>query len=89
MRYKNGIDLFPQELLKEIQKYVSGGLIYIPQVEEQRKSWGEVSGIKAEMLRRNSEIKQRFQDGLTIIELAEEYWLSIETIKRIVYTNKE
>ena len=89
MRYKNGTDLFPQELLKEIQKYVSGGLIYIPQVEDQRKSWGEVSGIKAEMLIRNSEIKQKFQDGLTIIELAEEYWLSIETIKRIVYTNKE
>jgi len=89
MRYKNGTDLFPQELLKEIQKYVSGGLIYIPQVEDQRKSWGEISGIKAEILTRNYEIKQKFHNGVTISELAEEYWLSIETIKRIVYTNKE
>lgn len=89
MEYKNGIDLFPQELLKEIQKYVSGGLVYIPQVENKRKEWGELSGIKTEIHMRNYEIKQKFINGVTIPELALEYCLAIETIKRIVYSKKK
>lgn len=86
MDYKSGIDLFPQELLIEIQKYVSGGLVYIPQVESKRKEWGELSGAKREICARNSEIRQKFCMGLTIYELALEYSLAVDTIKKIVYT---
>lgn len=88
MEYKNGMDLFPKELLIEIQKYVSGGLVYIPQAENKHKEWGEVSGIKAEIHVRNNEIKERFHMGMTIAELASEYCLAIGTIKKIVYTRK-
>ena len=28
MDYKNGTDIFPEELIREIQKYISGGLVY-------------------------------------------------------------
>ena len=45
MQYKNGKDIFPERLLKQIQKYVSGELIYIPSMEK-KKDWGEVSGYK-------------------------------------------
>lgn len=86
MKYKNGKDLLPQELLKEIQKYVGGGLIYIPQIENQRKSWGEVSGSKIEISIRNLEIKSKFNNGFTISELSSAYCLAIETIKKIVYS---
>ena len=89
MKYKNAIDLFPQDLITEIQKYLTGGLVYIPQVENQRKPWGVNSGIKTEISRRNYEIRQKFLEGLAILELAEEYCLAVETIKKIVYTNKE
>jgi len=89
MEYKNGIDLFPQELLKEIQKYVSGGLVYIPQASDNRKSWGEISGSKLELGKRNLEIKQRFSEGVEISQLAIEYCLAEETIKRIVYSKKK
>lgn len=89
MKYKNGIDLFPQELLIEIQKHISGGLVYIPQVEAQHKAWGEISGIKKEIRTRNFEIRQKFCSGLEISKLAKEYCLSVETIKKIVYSNKK
>lgn len=89
MEYKNGVDLFPEELLKEIQKYVSGGLVYIPQVESRRKEWGELSGIKGEISTRNCEIKQKFQRGITISALAIEYCLAEDTIKRIIYLKKK
>jgi Mor family transcriptional regulator len=89
MNYKNGLDIFPQELLVEIQKYISGGMVYIPQKESNRKEWGALSGVKKELTSRNSEIKQRFYAGVTIDNLASEYCLSIETIKKIVYTKKK
>lgn len=88
MDYKNGIEIFPQELIAEIQKYISGGLVYIPQVENKRKEWGELSGFKAEIHLRNTEIRKKFSEGLAIDELAVEYYLSVETIKKIVYTKK-
>jgi len=89
MGYKNGIDLFPRELLKEIQKYISGGIVYIPKDESNRKEWGELSGIRVEICIRNYEIKQKFHKGITISELAIEYCLAEETIKRIVYTKNK
>lgn len=88
MDYKNGMEIFPQQLIAEIQKYISGGLVYIPQIESKHRKWGELSGVKAEILLRNTEIRKRFSDGLTIDELAVEYCLAVETIKKIVYTKK-
>lgn len=86
MKYVNAIEVIPEELLLEIQKYVSGDLIYIPKVENKRKSWGEVSGIRKEIASRNTEIKEKFRDGSTINQLVSEYCLAYETIKKIVYT---
>ncbi|QAA33464.1 CD3324 family protein [Clostridium manihotivorum] len=85
MDYKNGIDIFPKELIAQIQKYISGGLVYIPQIEDNRKEWGELSGYRAELKIRNDNIKEKFLKGYTIEELSLEYCLAIETIKKIVY----
>ena len=39
MKYRNASEIFPDELLREIQKYSSGELVYIPEKEEKdRKS---------------------------------------------------
>jgi Mor family transcriptional regulator len=62
--------------------------VYIPQIEAKHKEWGELSGIKVEICTRNYEIKQKFDKGITISELAIEYCLAEETIKRIVYSKK-
>jgi len=86
VKYRNAGEIFPDELLKEIQKYSSGELIYVPQSNEQRKDWGSESGARTYYIERNSEIRRKYhQEGKKIGELAEEYALSTDTIRRILY----
>lgn len=85
MKYRNATDIFPDELLREIQKYSAGELIYVPQAEE-RKQWGSNSGAKSYYIERNAQIRKRYeQEGVKIGELAAEYGLSTDTIRRILY----
>ncbi len=84
MKYRNAADIFPAELLKEIQKYSSGELIYIPQNNE-RRDWGSSSGARAFYAERNSEIRRKYREGKKIGELATEYGLSTDTIRRVLY----
>ena len=88
MKYENGRDIFPEHLLKQIQKYVSGKLVYIPANGEKRM-WGESSGYKQYLKERNRDIRLKFHDGISIEQLADEYYLSHESIKKIVYSKKE
>lgn len=84
MRYRNASDIFLDKLLKEIQKYSTGELIYIPEKSE-KKQWGERSGARDYYVKRNAEIRRKYREGKTIMELAEEYGLSRDTIRRILY----
>lgn len=45
MKYENGKDIFPEKLLKQIQKYAAGKVIYIP-AGDTKRTWGETSGYK-------------------------------------------
>ena len=88
MKYENAKDILPEELLLQVQKYAGGKLLYIP-VENESKSWGEVSGCRQKLLKRNVLILNRYKAGATLSELAEEYFLSLDSIKKIVYGRKE
>ena len=88
MKYENAKELLPEALLKEVQKYAGGKLLYIP-VENESKSWGEASGYRQKLLKRNVMISNRYKSGATLSELAEEYFLSLDSIKKIVYGKKE
>ena len=88
MAYRNAQDIFPEGLLKQIQRYVSGETIYIPAGNE-RKAWGETSGYQRYIRERNEEIRTGFADGQSIEELMDRYALSYDSIKRIVYNRKE
>lgn len=85
-RYKNARDVLPEKLIREIQKYVRGEHLYIPQTE--RKGWGEQSGTRDAMERRNKEIFQKYMDGIGIAELSDIYHLSEERIRGILYELK-
>ena len=39
MRSRRASDILPDELLRELQKYVSGETIYVPKAGE-RREWG-------------------------------------------------
>lgn len=88
MKYENGKDIFPDDLLRRIQKYVSGKFVYIPSADKKR-AWGETSGYKQYLTDRNHDIKLKFHAGVGIEALSDEYHLSFDTIKKIVYTKKE
>ncbi len=87
MSYRNAKDIFPPELLKEIQTYVQGERIYIPQLDNVRRNWGKKSGSREIITFRNNEILKKYKDGLTIGELSELFCLSSESIRKIVYKN--
>ena len=85
MKYRNAQDIFPEDLLKQIQRYVSGETIYIP-AGNGKRSWGETSGYQQFIRERNAAIKADFEAGKTIDDLMEKYCLSYDSIKRIVYS---
>ncbi|MDF2903304.1 MAG: hypothetical protein K0S25_942 [Bacillus sp. (in: firmicutes)] len=86
MKYVKASAVLPKKLILEIQKYVQGETIYIPNSEPTRKKWGTLSGGRRLIDNRNSSIKRAYSQGRTITDLADEYFLSIETIKKIVYS---
>ena len=88
MNYKNAQDIFPKNLLKQIQRYVSGETIYIP-ARNEKKAWGESSGYRAYLAKRNQSMKKDFADGLSIEQLSEKYCLSFDSVKHIVYSKQE
>ncbi|MDQ0272839.1 CD3324 family protein [Cytobacillus purgationiresistens] len=85
MKYVKATAILPKGLLSEIQKYVQGETIYIPKQENSHQKWGSKSGSRQRISERNAAIKQAFQRGYTIDQLASEYYLAVETIKKIVY----
>lgn len=87
MRYINAGEILPSELLEEIQKYASGTLLYIPKAEEEN-AWGEASGYKKYLLKRNRMIINHFRYGMQIEEISQMFFLSEETVKKIVYAKK-
>ena len=87
MQYENAKDVLPASLLEEVQKFVEGKAIYIPK-RTKREGWGEASGYREKLNKRNSAILSRYSAGASIMEIAEEFFLSPETIKKIVYGKK-
>lgn len=88
MKYENAKDILPPELLEQVQKYAAGKLLYIPKSEE-AKAWGSISGSRQKLLLRNQRIYNEYIGGKGIGELAEEYFLSTDSIKKIVYGKKQ
>lgn len=84
MKYINAAEILPEPLLKELQTYVDGGLLYIPKVSS-KNVWGAGNGARVFYQERNREIQRLFQSGVSIDALAIQYGLAYNTIKKIVY----
>ena len=88
MKYENANNVLPPELIREIQKYATGKLIYIPQKEEPQ-AWGSLSGSRQKLRKRNQRIYDEYKSGKGVGELSEEYFLSVDSIRKIVYGANE
>lgn len=84
MRYQNAAEILPERLLRELQTYVDGGLLYVPRAST-KKDWGADSGSRAFYRERNQEIKILYREGASIETLAKRYRLAESTIKKIIY----
>lgn len=85
MKYINANAILPSMLVEELQKYVQAGYIYIPAKDEQHKSWGELSGYRKELAKRNAIIIMEYKNGVSMAELADRYILSVSAIRKIIY----
>lgn len=88
MKYKKGAEVLPAHLLEEVQKYIDGGLVYIPK-KSKRVGWGYLTGLRKLLEERNREILELYKNGIPIDEIANIYYLSEETIRKIVYGKKQ
>lgn len=85
MKYVKADMILPEALLKEVQQYMNGVMMYIPKPEGDRQVWGSKSGGRQKLAQRNGEIRELFSQGVTIDQLTERFYLSCDTIKKIVY----
>lgn len=88
MKYENAKDVLPEALLKQVQEYISGKLMYVPTGDDKR-SWGEASGYREKLKKRNQMICERYRNGATVSELADAYFLSVDSVKKIVYSRRK
>ena len=85
MKYIKANSILPISLIEELQNYIQGGYIYIPSKNENKKGWGELSGYKREIEKRNKKIRMDYKHGKSIEELSKSYFLFIHSIRKIIY----
>lgn len=86
MAYFNGKDILPEELFLQVQNYCEGNVIYIPRKAGARRRWGYNTGICRELDKRNRLIREKKQQGCSMKELAKEFHLSVDSLKKILYS---
>lgn len=75
MKYINAAEILPEKLLKEIQMYIDGGMLYIPKTSA-KKRWGSVSGSRRFYQKRNKEIQFFYKNGYSLEALSKQYGLA-------------
>lgn len=84
MKYINANKVLPDELIQEIKKYVEGVYVYIPQNESKRRKWGSNTNSQREMKLRNTRIYDHYLEGNHVEAIADKYYLSVKSIRRII-----
>lgn len=87
MPYTNAAHVLPPDLVAAIQEYVDGELLYIPKRSDLRQAWGSRSGSRMLLQQRNLQIRQAFRAGRSPQDLAVQYHLSEDSIRKIVFRN--
>lgn len=84
MSYKRADEILPENILEILQMYVSGETIYVPNKKACRKKWGSATGTSESLRMRNEQIFSQYQEGISIKELAQNYYLAEKSIQRIL-----
>lgn len=88
MSYMKADMILPKEILLLVQEYADGQYLYIPKKADNRKGWGENTDSKKQINLRDCEIYHKYKNGACANDLAEEYFLSLKSIQRILLKEK-
>lgn len=89
MSYIRAEDILPEEVLMLVQQYVDGQMLYIPRKEGYHKSWGAGTQTKSDLRNRNRQMYDEYLSGATAEELADRYFLTVKSIRRIIRDYKK
>ncbi len=84
MRHVKAENILPDYIIQIIQEYIDGEYIYIPRKNGNEKAWGEKNGTRKRLEYRNNNIYNKYLGGSKVKELAREYYLSENSIRRII-----
>lgn len=84
MSYVKAEEVLPQEILASVQQYVDGQMLYIPRKTEEKRTWGSATDTKKRLEIRNAGIYAKYQNGISVKELADEYFLTEKSVQRII-----
>jgi len=88
LKYRNAKTVLPERLVRELQQYVQGQIIYVPGDDSVRAGWGESNGTREKYDSRNNEIIMLYRNGVSMEAIAGRYHLSEYSIKKIIYDSK-
>ena len=89
MKYKKAQNILPKHVVDLIQQYIDGTYVYIPRKSENRKAWGEQTGVKTILKTRNHNIYKSYMKGDSIRKLSQRYYLTEQSIRRIIREEKK
>ncbi len=88
MNYIRAKDVLPKEIIKQIQCYVDGQMIYIPKSEPKKTGRKVDTLAKGELAIRNANIYMEYMSGISIKQLSSKYFLVEKSIQRIIRQEK-
>lgn len=89
MSYKKANNVLPTDLLEKVQEYIDGECIYIPRISQNKKAWGARTSTREELEVRNNQIYEDYLRGINQNLLAQQYFLSLKSIQRIIGQQKK
>ena len=84
MSYIRAEEVLPQEILASVQQYIDGQMLYIPRKTEEKRTWGSATDTKRKLELRNESMYAKYQAGISVKELADEYFLTEKSVQRII-----
>lgn len=87
MKYKNAKNIFPDDILEELQKYVQGEYVYIPIKDKAVNT--NITEYGMEVQKRDEHIYTKSLEGLSNRKLSQKYCLSESSIRRIIINQRK
>ncbi len=88
-KYLNAKEVLPEDLLRKVQEHIQGAQLYVPRPTTSRRGWGKVNGTHARLKRRNDSIRRDHEEGMSIPELMDRYYLGYDSIRKIIYSKDD